>query len=144
MFELWMHCSREVLILMQEPEVYVDVRTCIHVIVVHPLWCRYSLPSLCARSFVAGTPLHHAAKERKKKAIRFLIRNGAFLPDEIHDIRFNPPLHYCPGLEWAYEEMKLLQLESSSSNSSGNWGCNNTSRSMCSMRKKRFTSIDMI
>ncbi|WMV56868.1 hypothetical protein MTR67_050253 [Solanum verrucosum] len=66
------------------------------------------------------TPLHHAAKERKRKAIKFLIRNGAFLPDEIHDIRFNPPLHYCPGLEWAYEEMKLLQLESSSSNTSGN------------------------
>ncbi|PHU01558.1 hypothetical protein BC332_31345 [Capsicum chinense] len=61
------------------------------------------------------TPLHHAAKERKRKAIRFLIRNGAFLPDDIHDTRFNPPLHYCPGLEWAYEEMKLLQLESSSS-----------------------------
>ncbi|KAK4726010.1 hypothetical protein R3W88_030927 [Solanum pinnatisectum] len=56
----------------------------------------------------------------KRKVIRFLIRNGAFLPDEIHDIRFNPPLHYCPGLEWAYEEMKLLQLESSSSNTSGN------------------------
>lgn len=71
------------------------------------------------------TPLHHAAKERKKeKAIRFLIRNGAFLPDEIHDTRFNPPLHYCPGLEWAYEEMRLLQLASSSSSetsySSGN------------------------
>lgn len=67
------------------------------------------------RFVCSGTPLHHAAKEKKKKAIKFLIRNGAFLPDDISDTRFNPPLHYCPGLEWAYEEMKLLQLESSSS-----------------------------
>ncbi|XP_009588839.1 phytochrome-interacting ankyrin-repeat protein 1 isoform X1 [Nicotiana tabacum] len=70
------------------------------------------------------TPLHHAAKKGKRKAIRFLIKNGAFLPDNIHDTRFNPPLHYCPGLEWAYEEMRLLQLEGSSSGeasySSGN------------------------
>ncbi|KAK4354820.1 hypothetical protein RND71_027014 [Anisodus tanguticus] len=57
------------------------------------------------------TPLHHAAKESKRKAIRFLIRNDAFLPDDIHDTRFNPPLHYCPGLEWAYEELRLLPLE---------------------------------
>ncbi|KAM3379519.1 phytochrome-interacting ankyrin-repeat protein 2 [Capsicum galapagoense] len=68
-----------------------------------------------AKGACAWTPLHHAAKEKKKKAIKFLIRNGAFLPDDISDTRFNPPLHYCPGLEWAYEEMKLLQLESSSS-----------------------------
>lgn len=64
------------------------------------------------------TPLHNAAKERKKKAIKFLIKNGAFLPDDINDTRFNPPLHYCPGLEWAYEEMKRLQLDCSSSESS--------------------------
>lgn len=64
------------------------------------------------------TPLHHAAKEKKKKAIKFLIRNGAFLPDNINDTRFNPPVHYCPGLELAYEEMKRLQLESSSSEAS--------------------------
>ncbi|GAA0166428.1 hypothetical protein LIER_21583 [Lithospermum erythrorhizon] len=61
------------------------------------------------------TPLHLAAKERKRKAIRFLIKNGAFLPDHMDDTRFNPPLHYCPGLEFAYEEMQRLQLESSSS-----------------------------
>ncbi|KAL3498133.1 hypothetical protein ACH5RR_040865 [Cinchona calisaya] len=61
------------------------------------------------------TPLHNAAKERKRKAIRFLIENGAFLPDDINDTRFNPPLHYCPGLEWAYEEMKHLQQCNSSS-----------------------------
>ncbi|KAJ6933303.1 phytochrome-interacting ankyrin-repeat protein 2 [Populus alba x Populus x berolinensis] len=58
-----------------------------------------------------GTPLHSAAKERKKEAVKFLIENGAFLPDDINDSRFNPPLHYCPGLEWAYEEMKRHQRE---------------------------------
>ncbi|KAI5656667.1 hypothetical protein M9H77_25460 [Catharanthus roseus] len=61
------------------------------------------------------TPLHNAAKERKKRAIKFLVENGAFLPDDINDTRFNPPVHYCPGLEWAYEEMKRLQHENSSS-----------------------------
>lgn len=57
------------------------------------------------------TPLHAAAKERNKEAVKFLIENGAFLPDDINDSRFNPPLHYCPGLEWAYE-VKQLQQES--------------------------------
>ncbi|KAM7490723.1 hypothetical protein LguiA_033644 [Lonicera macranthoides] len=61
------------------------------------------------------TPLHNAAKERNRKAVKFLVENGAFLPDDINDTRFNPPLHYCPGLEWAYEEMKRLQLDSTSS-----------------------------
>ncbi|KAG6409741.1 hypothetical protein SASPL_127783 [Salvia splendens] len=61
------------------------------------------------------TPLHNAAKERKKRAIRFLVENGAFLPDDINDTRFNPPTHYCPGLEWAYEELRRLQQDSSSS-----------------------------
>ncbi|KAI4372177.1 hypothetical protein MLD38_010445 [Melastoma candidum] len=63
------------------------------------------------------TPLHSAAKERKREAVKFLIENGAFLPDNIDDNRFNPPLHYCPGLDWAYEEMKRLQLDSSSGSS---------------------------
>ncbi|KOM45442.1 hypothetical protein LR48_Vigan06g074800 [Vigna angularis] len=61
------------------------------------------------------TPLHIAAKERRRDAVKFLIENGAFLPPDINDCRFNPPLHYCPGLEWAYEEMKrhrLLDLSS--------------------------------
>lgn len=49
------------------------------------------------------TPLHSAAKERNKEAVKFLIENGAFLPPDIFDHRFNPPLHYCSGLEWAYE-----------------------------------------
>lgn len=67
-------------------------------------------------SFVnSGTPLHSAAKERKREAVKFLIENGAFLPEDINDSRFNPPLHYCSGLEWAYEEMERLKLESSSS-----------------------------
>ncbi|XP_075489017.1 phytochrome-interacting ankyrin-repeat protein 1-like [Primulina tabacum] len=61
------------------------------------------------------TPLHHAAKEKRMKAIKFLVENGAFLPDDINDPRFNPPLHYCPGLEWAYEEMRRLQVGNSSS-----------------------------
>ncbi|KAM5573741.1 phytochrome-interacting ankyrin-repeat protein 2-like [Rosa sericea] len=64
------------------------------------------------------TPLHNAAKERRREAVKFLVENGAFLPDDMYDCRFNPPLHYCPGLEWAYEEMKRLQLEISSSGDS--------------------------
>lgn len=65
-----------------------------------------------------GTPLHNAAKERRKEAVKFLVENGAFLPDDINDCRFNPPLHYCPGLEWAYEELKRLQHENGSSGES--------------------------
>ncbi|XP_068635487.1 phytochrome-interacting ankyrin-repeat protein 2-like [Aristolochia californica] len=70
------------------------------------------------------TPLHNAAKVRKREAIKFLVENGAFLADDMHDSRFNPPLHYCPGLEWAYE-IKRFQEETSSSgfedsDSSGN------------------------
>ncbi|KAK6947292.1 Ankyrin repeat [Dillenia turbinata] len=61
------------------------------------------------------TPLHTAAKERNRKAVKFLVKSGAFLPDDINDTRFNPPLHYCPGLEWAYEEMQRLQQENLSS-----------------------------
>ncbi|KAJ7543846.1 hypothetical protein O6H91_09G055200 [Diphasiastrum complanatum] len=56
------------------------------------------------------TPLHYAAKERNKRAVRFLLENGAFLPPDITDGRFNPPLHYCPGLEWAYKvKTKILE-----------------------------------
>ncbi|KAJ6946661.1 hypothetical protein NC651_001383 [Populus alba x Populus x berolinensis] len=65
-----------------------------------------------------GTPLHRAAKERKKEAVKFLIENGAFLPDDMNDCRFNPPLHYCTGLEWAYEEMKRHSRENFSSGES--------------------------
>ncbi|KAL5550796.1 hypothetical protein UlMin_000972 [Ulmus minor] len=61
------------------------------------------------------TPLHSAAKERRREAVKYLVENGAFLPPDINDYRFNPPVHYCPGLEWAYEELKRLQEESSSS-----------------------------
>ncbi|PIA32715.1 hypothetical protein AQUCO_04400127v1 [Aquilegia coerulea] len=67
------------------------------------------------------TPLHNAAKERNKDAIKYLVGNGAFLPDDINDSRFNPPLHYCPGLEWAYDEMKRLQEESSSAGESSSY-----------------------
>lgn len=66
---------------------------------------------------IAGTPLHTAAKEKNRMAIRFLVENGAFLPDNIEDTRFNPPVHYCHGLEWAYDEMKRVQQESGSSSS---------------------------
>ncbi|KAJ4783667.1 Ankyrin domain protein [Rhynchospora pubera] len=55
------------------------------------------------------TPLHIAAKERNKEAIKFLIENGAFLPPHMEDHRFNPPLHYCPGLEWAYDIKHILE-----------------------------------
>jgi hypothetical protein len=58
-----------------------------------------------------GTPLHNAAKERNRKAVRFLLENGAFLPPEMTDGRFNPPLHYCPGLHWAYKVRNKLQAE---------------------------------
>ncbi|XP_047341602.1 phytochrome-interacting ankyrin-repeat protein 2-like [Impatiens glandulifera] len=61
------------------------------------------------------TPLHIAAKEKKKLAVKFLVENGAFLPDDINDIRFNPPVHYCHGLEWAYEEKKRIHRMNSSS-----------------------------
>jgi ankyrin repeat protein len=57
------------------------------------------------------TPLHNAAKERNRKAVRFLLENGAFLPPEMTDGRFNPPLHYCPGLHWAYKVRNKLQAE---------------------------------
>lgn len=67
-----------------------------------------------------GTPLHNAAKERNRRAVKYLIENGAFLPDDINDTRFNPPLHYCPGLEWAYEEMERLQQGNTSSCESSN------------------------
>ncbi|XP_010546182.1 PREDICTED: ankyrin repeat and protein kinase domain-containing protein 1 [Tarenaya hassleriana] len=68
------------------------------------------------------TPLHAAAYERKREAVKFLVENGAFLPDDISDCRFNPPLHYCPGLEWAYEEMKKLG-SSTTSSSCGDTSC---------------------
>ncbi|KAI3869732.1 hypothetical protein MKW98_030913 [Papaver atlanticum] len=55
------------------------------------------------------TPLHIAAKERNREAVTFLIENGAFLPEDINDSRFNPPLHYCPGLDFAYEEAERLR-----------------------------------
>ncbi|KAG9452890.1 hypothetical protein H6P81_005794 [Aristolochia fimbriata] len=64
------------------------------------------------------TPLHNAAKVRNRQAIKFLVENGAFLPDDLHDSRFNPPLHYCPALDWAYE-IKRLQEETSSSSFDG-------------------------
>ncbi|CAI0383720.1 unnamed protein product [Linum tenue] len=67
------------------------------------------------------TPLHIAAKEKKMEAVKFLIENGAFLPDDMEDCRFNPPLHYCAGLEWAYEEMKRYQSEGSSSSGEGSY-----------------------
>ncbi|GAB2267941.1 Serine proteinase inhibitor IA-1 [Dionaea muscipula] len=65
------------------------------------------------------TPLHIAAKERNKEAVKFLIKNGAFLPPEMDDSRFNPPLHYCPGLEWAYEELKRLRQGTSAGGGDG-------------------------
>eukprot|EP00245_Coleochaete_scutata_P007891 TRINITY_DN2369_c0_g2_i1.p1 TRINITY_DN2369_c0_g2~~TRINITY_DN2369_c0_g2_i1.p1 ORF type:complete len:190 (-),score=24.60 TRINITY_DN2369_c0_g2_i1:611-1180(-) len=55
------------------------------------------------------TPLHNAAKERNRKSIRFLLENGAFLPPVMTDPGFNPPLHYCPGLEYAYKIYGQLQ-----------------------------------
>lgn len=64
------------------------------------------------------TPLHNAAKEKNKRAVRFLLENGAFLSPEMADTRFNPPLHYCPGLEWAYKHMVKSQEKNSELSSS--------------------------
>lgn len=72
-----------------------------------------------------GTPLHLAAKERNRKAVKFLVENGAFLPPDINDSRFNPPVHYCPGLEWAYDELKRLQDSSSSSSEASSYSSEN-------------------
>ncbi|KAK4748870.1 hypothetical protein SAY87_015456 [Trapa incisa] len=47
---------------------------------------------------VTGTPLHSAAKERKKEAVKFLIENGVFLSEDINDCRFNPLLHGPPRI----------------------------------------------
>ncbi|CAL0314219.1 unnamed protein product [Lupinus luteus] len=66
------------------------------------------------------TPLHIAAKERRRDTVKFLVENGAFLPPDINDSRFNPPLHYCPGLEWAYEEMMRLKHEDLSASETSN------------------------
>ncbi|KAF5207964.1 Phytochrome-interacting ankyrin-repeat protein [Thalictrum thalictroides] len=60
-------------------------------------------------------------KETNMQSSILLIDNGAFLPDDINDTRFNPPLHYCPGLEWAYDAMKRLQEESSSAGESSSY-----------------------
>lgn len=64
------------------------------------------------------TPLHSAARQRNKEAVKFLIENGAFLPPDMFDHRFNPPLHYCSGLEWAYEVKRLQDVGFSSSDTS--------------------------
>jgi ankyrin repeat protein len=64
------------------------------------------------------TPLHIAARKGDKEAVKFLVENGAFLPPDINDCRFNPPVHYCTGLEWAYEQLKRLELDSSEGSSS--------------------------
>lgn len=76
---------------------------------------------LFSASFLSGTPLHIAAKESRKVVIKFLLENGAFLADDINDTRFNPPLHYCPGLEWAYEIKRYIELEELASSSSESW-----------------------
>lgn len=70
------------------------------------------------------TPLHSAAKQRNKGAVRFLIENGAFLPPDMFDHRFNPPLHYCSGLEWAYE---IKRLKDEGSSGSGETSCSSSS-----------------
>ena len=65
------------------------------------------------------TPIHYAAKQQNKKAIEFLIENGAFLPAHMDDTRFNPDLHYCPGLEWAYEFKMVTEITLISFSSDG-------------------------
>ncbi|CAI5474263.1 unnamed protein product [Closterium sp. Yama58-4] len=49
------------------------------------------------------TPLHHAARHNRRRAIRFLLESGAFLAEDMQDPRFNPPLHYCRSLQYAYQ-----------------------------------------
>lgn len=86
-----------------------------------PIVSRWFNAPLFRVLLIAGTPLHTAAKEKNRRAIRFLVENGAFLPDNIEDTRFNPPVHYCHGLEWAYDEMKRVQQESGSSSGEGSY-----------------------
>ncbi|PON94655.1 Transmembrane protein [Trema orientale] len=86
-----------------------------HLIVMDELLERGANIDARTKGACGWTPLHNAAKERRREAVKFLVENGAFLPPDINDCRFNPPLHYCPGLEWAYEELERLQQESSSS-----------------------------
>jgi hypothetical protein len=79
------------------------------------------------------TRLHIAAKERDKEAIKLLIENGAFIPPDTEDHRFNPPLqHYCPGLEWAYDIKHILEKSCHLST--------NTETSHSSPEKNRFLS----
>jgi len=117
--EWWMNCLSVVPILMPELRAlvavsfyasHVDFNTSIFICLHSKFWFLYSWFCLLK----PGTPLHIAAKERNRDAVKFLVENGAFLPPDINDSRFNPPLHYCPGLEWAYEEMKRLRQEESS------------------------------
>ncbi|CAK9228847.1 unnamed protein product [Sphagnum troendelagicum] len=80
-------------------------------------WCQHGgtyqrwlwMSAIC--NFLERTPLHNAAKEKNKKAVHFLLENGAFLPPDMTDGRFNPPLHYCPGLEWAYKLRNKLLVD---------------------------------
>ncbi|GJP45404.1 hypothetical protein CLOM_g4800 [Closterium sp. NIES-68] len=54
------------------------------------------------------TPLHHAARHNRRRAMRFLVESGAFLAPDMLDARFNPPLHYCRALQYAYQYQGTL------------------------------------
>nr|GMD10903.1 ankyrin repeat and protein kinase domain-containing protein 1-like [Ipomoea batatas] len=81
------------------------------------------------------TPLHLAAKGGHLKIMDELLEHGADIDartkgacggsNKLIFILFNPPVHYCPGLEWAYDEMKRLKGDSSSSGGEGSYSSGN-------------------
>ncbi|CAI5459524.1 unnamed protein product [Closterium sp. Yama58-4] len=60
------------------------------------------------RGAFGWTPLHHAARHNRRRAIRFLLESGAFLAEDMQDPRFNPPLHYCRSLQYAYQLQQAM------------------------------------
>ncbi|CAI5935157.1 unnamed protein product [Closterium sp. NIES-65] len=62
------------------------------------------------RGAFGWTPLHHAARHNRRRAIRFLLESGAFLAEDMQDPRFNPPLHYCRSLQYAYQLQQSMSM----------------------------------
>ncbi|CAI7788250.1 unnamed protein product [Closterium sp. NIES-54] len=74
------------------------------------------------RGAFGWTPLHHAARHNRRRAIRFLLESGAFLAEDMQDPRFNPPLHYCRSLQYAYQLQQSMVRGASGGGSSSEDG----------------------